>query len=886
MKIKNAITNNKYPIIASFISFCIMLFIYIINGITPFGDQSLLSVDLFHQYAPMLANFMDKLEASESLIYSIGAGLGATFLGNVINYMGSPFNIIIILAGKAYIQESIALIILLKAMLSTFTFTYVANKLSKVNNKMIIPFGLMYTFSAFFVAYFWNIMWFDAVYMLPIIALGIYKLIYEDKKSLYIASLAFSIIVNYYMGYMLCISSVIIFLVLYFMKHNLKDTMIVSKNGETKNKSLFINKCMKFAIASLTVGALAAFVLIPVYSVLQNSSAISGEIKNQDIYFSPMEFLANHMSFSTITFRSNYYAATILPNVFFGMLPFAIFPFYFTNEKISKKEKYIVAIVALFFYASFAVSIIDYVWHGFHFPNDIPYRFSYVYVFLMLLTAIRGYTTMEAPKKKTAIALLSIPLGIFLIVGLFFAPNKTLLTIPATLLLIIIYGALLYMHKKTPLKSIFSVLMVALVVLEVSLPCISSMETVSKNEFAGYTNDINEIKEVIGDEDWYRMEIMKNKTWNDGLVYNYNGITSFSSLNYEHTTILQKYLGVCANSLNTVKYCPQTPIYNMMFGVNYTIDNFENNMFIPDDRYVNLLHTTSGNLKLFESKYPTSIGFSVTGDVSNPNEWNYKMYSPFANQKSFIKFATGLDNSVIYLTDNYTFVANGMEVTYDHNDNPNQEFKYVMGENIADAYTKITTTVEEEGHYYAFVLTRDFDVTYDTPNQDKYTQSCTTSYIYTHDIGRLNAGDSFDAYLTATAKVDVEGTFNYFVCKMNDEVINDAYNTIKNNGILNVVEHKDDYIKANIDTETGNIYTSIPYDLNWKVLVDGKEIDDSELYVVGGSLIGLQVEKGEHNIEFIYETPNMLPGIIISSTALVACIIAYIIEKRRQNAKV
>lgn len=868
--------NNKYPLLALVISTCLMLIIYFTKMITPFGDNSLFNVDLFHQYAPLFNNLIEKISSGESLVYSTDAGTGATFLGNIFNYMFSPFNAIIVLLGKDYLQETISWVILIKTALSAFTFTYVTQKTSKVNDVIIVCFGLMYAFSAHFVAYFWNIMWLDAVYTLPIIVYGIYKLINEDKISIYVLSLAYAIITNYYMGYMLCIASVITFFVAYFMKYNIKDTLTVTKNNIQKTQFIFIHKYIHFVIASLFAGAISAFVLIPAYNILQESSAMGGEITNRAIYFSPMNFLANHMSFSETTFRSNHTSTTVIPNIFFGIFPFIIYPLYLFNSKISTKEKKIVGILILFFYCSFAFSGLDYIWHGFHFPNDIPYRFAFIYIFFMLIIAIRGYTSYENTSAKWHTILCSLMTILFLIVGIFYAPNKTTITIPITIVLMIIYEILFYKLVTHKSKKLVSILMLILVCIEVTIPCITFVNTTAKSDFATYTEDIQEIQNEIKDE-WYRMELLNNKTWNDSLIYNYNGISSFSSVNYTHSSRTQKQLGLCSNGLNTTIYHSQTPIYNLMFGVNYIVDNFEENVHPVDDEYASLKYITQNGLKLYENKYKTQIGFSVVKDVCN-TKMDFEAKNPFDNQNKFIEFATGLSNSITNITNN-TYITNDMNVAIS---NDCQTFTYTVEQNAEDAYVKIANRIEEEGHYYAFVLTDEFDVTYDIPNKDKITQSCTTKYIYTQDVGRLNVGDSFDVYVTASERTEETGSFCYFVCKINDDVISDAYNIIQNNGILNVEKQTDDYIKTTINTKTGNIYTSIPYDKNWKIVIDGKMVDNNNISTINDSFIALKTTQGEHTIEFVYETPNLYTGCFISIVAL-ALFIAFSVFQNKKH---
>ena len=74
----------------------------------------------------------------------------------------------------------------------------------------------MYAFSAYFIAYYWNIMWIDAMVYFPLVILGIENIINRRNARIYIAFLALTLLSSYYMGFMTCIFSVIYFLVYYF----------------------------------------------------------------------------------------------------------------------------------------------------------------------------------------------------------------------------------------------------------------------------------------------------------------------------------------------------------------------------------------------------------------------------------------------------------------------------------------------------------------------------------------------------------------------------------------------------------------------------------------------------------------------------------------------
>ena len=103
------------------------------------------------------------------------------------------------------------------------------------------------------------------------------------------------------------------------------------------------------------------------------------------------------------------------------------------------------------------------------------------------------------------------------------------------------------------------------------------------------------------------------------------------------------------------------------------------------------------------------------------------------------------------------------------------------------------------------------------------------------------------------------------------------YDDISNRMFENV-HMSDDRIDAEIEIEEGyeHVFTSVPYDKGWKVFVDGEEI---EYYRVQLGLIGFDLEAGKHSVTFVYETPYLKIGAVISCISLLSAI--YICRKKK-----
>ena len=212
---------NRFVWISFAASALVMLLVYICFELIPFGSRTILRMDLYHQYGPLFAELYERLVGGESLIYSWDTGLGSSFLGNFYNYLSSPLSVIILLFGHSNIPEAIATMILLKAALASAAFAYYLKRSTGKNDATISAFGVLYSFCGFFIAYYWNVMWLDAMLLLPLIALGIEQIIKKGRFWLYTAALALTMLSNYYMAFMVCIFAVLYFLVYYFSHYEI-----------------------------------------------------------------------------------------------------------------------------------------------------------------------------------------------------------------------------------------------------------------------------------------------------------------------------------------------------------------------------------------------------------------------------------------------------------------------------------------------------------------------------------------------------------------------------------------------------------------------------------------------------------------------------------------
>ena len=143
---RSFLADNQYIIVAFLATAVTMLAVYLCNGMIPFGDKTILRMDLYHQYGPLFAELYDIVKGEGSFLYSWKSGLGSCFLGNYFNYLSSPIGAVIMFFGHKNIPEAIGAMVLIKAALSASAFTYYIKNSLKNQSMASVSFGVLYAF--------------------------------------------------------------------------------------------------------------------------------------------------------------------------------------------------------------------------------------------------------------------------------------------------------------------------------------------------------------------------------------------------------------------------------------------------------------------------------------------------------------------------------------------------------------------------------------------------------------------------------------------------------------------------------------------------------------------------------------------------------------------
>lgn len=851
--------SNAYILLSFAISALIMTFVYWVYKMVPFGDITILRMDLYHQYGPLFSELYTRLSEGQSLLYSWYTGLGSSFLGNFFNYLSSPLSFLILLFGEGNITEAISFFILMKSALASAFFCYFLKKSFGRQGYGEVAFSVLYSMCGYFLAYYWNVMWLDGMVLLPLIILGLQAIIREKKWTLYTVSLAILMFSNYYIAMMVCIVCILYFIVYFF------STYSTEEKGVGK---LFFRRGSLFAFSSLLAGALSAFSLLPTYFALQSSSATGGVFPSKfKTYFNFFDFLANHLAAVTPTIRSS--GEDVLPNVYCGIIVLILIPLYLFAKSIPKKEKLCNLALLGILYISFNFNTLNYIWHGFHFPNDLPYRFSFVYSFLLLTMAYKAFLHLkDFSMKEIGVSILGV-FAFIIMVEKIGSKNVTTNTIIISTVFVILYALILLIYRSKKLtKKAFTGFLLITVFLELSVatPDLYDIDQ-PKSNYASDKPVVSAILDKIHTDDpsFYRLEITDSRTHNDPAWYGYQGISTFSSMAHEKVAYLSDQLGMDTNRINSYRYRLQTPVYNAMFNLKYLLSK---SMLNDSDLYT--LKFASGQYYIYENNYALPIAFAVDNSIA---DWNILPADPFKIQNDFIQKATN-NPSLSPLTELEILNIEGSNCSLSNLSNAMGTQNYTVNDSSQPATVNVFLKTKPNQHAYLYVKSSELNSVSIKSSQMDETKDISEAYVI--DMGYYSTSETIE--ISLRAKENQSGSMMFYAYGVDKEAMRAAHEQLAQGG-LNVTNYTETHLSGDISVQQdGILYTSIPYDKGWRCFVDGQE---AELVSVGDALCGFKISAGQHHVELTYHTQGLLPGIIISCTALLLFILFIFISRRR-----
>lgn len=813
----NILSRKLIYILSFFVPLFIMLIIYILKGIYPFGDRAFLRMDLYHQYLPFHSELQYKLKNLGSLLYTYDVGLGSNFLTLFAYYLSSPFNIILLFTSSKYIVDIMGYICIIKIALSGLTFSYFLIEKFKVNSPLVLYFSLFYALSGYTAAYYWNIMWLDNIVLLPLLILGFEELFYKNEGKIYIITLALSIICNYYIATMSCFFLIIYFIYLLFI---------------TNQKSIIniLYKLINILIPTIIAILISSILLIPIFYAFQTTASSELSMpKSIYEFFSIFGAMSRHMPIVEIENGTDQW-----PNIYCGIFIIPLIIYYFLSKKISFKIKTFSLILLLIFYAAFTINIFNFASHIFRYPNSLPSRFSFIYIAILLTLGFNGvYKLID---KNLIIKSIFGSIGLIFLIQALVDKTETKSYVLAVTYLIIYMIILFYGLNKKFSKRILYFIFLILFCIEAFINIyVTSITTVSRSDYLKNRDETillkNYVKEI--NNDFYRIEIDKRKTKDDGALLNYPSASIFSSSCYKDGMDLYEKWGMEA-SMNAYSVNGATPLTYALLGVKYMLVDHK----IDDENLYNMrLIKSEKNMSLYENLDTMPLSYVL-------------------NDQFLEKYEFGSGNAATAL--NNISRSFGEKVVLEPID---------INVDGIDAKFK----VKEEGRYFAVLLDTNIDDVI-FQHGDTSTSFSNAKRGYFLDLGLLNTNEEYVLTNdTTTRDIQVQ------VFRFNIKSMKSLIDKIKSDSDMHMRGFNDTYINYGINVKNkGKIILTLPYDKGWKVEVDGKIVNTEKVL---DFFLAFDGEEGSHTIVARYTPPGFKMGLIFTICGIIL-MVAYFNRRR------
>ena len=820
------INSKKVYILSFIIPVIVMIAVFAILKIYPFGENTIMTGDTTYQLVDYLSYYKTIIFGNNDFSYSLSKNMGGEMAGFAAYYLFSPLNLLTLLFSKEYLFAGIGLIIILVPGLASLSMCYALRHL-KTDNEGALIFALCYGLSAYIIVYNELLYYYTNIILLPIIFLLFRKMMDGEKQVNigYVLLLAFAVINHYYTGYMICI-----FLTIYMIYY-----LVAIYEGRRKLRLFF-----RFVINSAISVGLSCMTLIP--AVL----SLSGEKDNLAVGF--------YLSFFPLDYFSKLYTGSFagdfgagMPNIYCGVIVTLFLIFIFINKEIRLKKRIWTALMLLFLWVDFCINTLNVVWHGFNHPIGFPYRQAFVVILFCIVTVYEctDFSMLSLNKKIIAVAA-----GLFIVYSVYVVirkiDNTGIVSIVVTAGVFIILMAILYLPLRNKLM-----LLTVVTVCDLAFDAGYSLSHFYLTSVAEYqeplavvSDAVNHVQELAGD-DIYRMEKMFRRTNNDAMMMDYAGLTHFSSSEKKATMDFMGGLGF-RNNGNWAMYTGEnTALADSILGIRYIASQFDGTGKPYELEYAD----NEEQYYIYHNKHAIPMMSAVSKDVFNVSMTE----NPFENQNLIADAISGKEKNVLY---------EQSAVRKDH----------------ADGSISFDVDIKNKGQLYCFFTAPDLqDVTLYLDG-DEWTDYFKVYDWTTVNLEKRDAGEVVHVDLISNTDDPVIADKGYFAVIDHKNFESFSQEIKKDSTELYKISSSD--YKGSYDSNRGVLLFSLPMDKGWHLYVDGKEYILREAC---GHLMAAEVPEGKHEIELKFVPVGKTAGLIISSMTLILLIIYSVFPYKNHN---
>ena len=878
-----------FSIFGYILSFLIpaLIFLFVLKGneIYPFGESTILFVDSQGQYISFLSYYRSILLGHNNIKYTFAKPLGGDMVSMFTYYLLSPFNLLYLFFDTVSLPLGITIVTILKIGtigISMYILLKYLNKDKIISN---LIFSTAYALCSYVVVFNFNFMFLDGVIFAPLIILGIERIFEEKRNLLYVIFLALAILINYYIGFMLCFFSVVFFLYKFYE---------IERNEKEKKKLL-----MTFGIGSALAGAISSFSWL---SAVMNMSGAKASLENSsEISWAKLWKIADFSK--NLTSKSYLGMDDIIngaPLMFIGVVSLALCMLYFMNKKFSIRERLASGAVIILFIFIMLYAFPNNLLHGGSAPTWFTFRYAFVFDFFLIYLAFKQFNKLDGLEAHHFV----IPLSLLALISVILKLNGIETNILQDILIAIVTLGLIFALKYCKQKWLMAAVTTLLVAINAMNLNTNTNHVIETNKVASengsgsyisyekYHDEIEEIGKVIDfvkdydkSDEFYRMEktfysqATYNLANNDSFMFDYAGLTHYSSSDKLTTRrYLAYHLGFHTNN-NWASYgLGSTLTANSLMGIKYIIDrDYEyNSILIPNRHFGARDHLVSiedfdsylgDKIHVMENPYALSLAYLAKPkketSENEANKWNGK--NIFEYQNLMLKNLTGLDLGDVFKPLEFTR-------SYQNIDLQETDNHYELHDIKKPGYINYSVKLEKKYPMYYYFSGNPQSYQYMSLSD---TRNLYYFHMYNYAVNPIDytyqSNKTYQLKLNENwiwAKVEIAPYFYYEDIDLLKTYIAELQ---KNNVSLKRLSSS--HLKGTVtyDKNSPLLMTSIPYEGKWKIKVNNKSINTivTQDLLLSADLSSLNLSNGDLiTIDLEYVTSEYTLTIILGLIAI------------------
>ena len=780
-----------------FLTFFVLMFAFLCEGMYPFGWGTVTWCDMNQQLIPLFCDFKDILSGNSSLFLNFSNAGGMNFYGVFFFFLSSPFSFTVAFVEKADIPFLMNILVVLKLSLAAFFASFVLEKLSKsITPAISVALGTAYALCGYAMLFYQNIMWLDMMYLFPLIVLGAYRLIEQNKPALLFVTLTLGVIFNFYISFM-----VFLFIIFFFGAFALFY--------RKANRKIYVN----LAFCGIFSLMCSAFVLVPCllqYLGSARGNSFLAELKSAD-FFAP-------------------YETTLIVLLCTGLC-FAGLLFIVPRLSQENRETKFLSVVFLLTSMPLIIEPVNLMWHTGSYMS-FPARYGFIPVFIGLLLASRVITKGETRRDFSIPACLLVGL----ICGyciLFAGKNQDTLSsyvnslwsdqpaLKALAVLCILFSGcavlIIALLRKGYIKRGIAGLLLCIMVASQGFCSVHSFMLSAKDSISIYNyQSVISLKNKAESRGFYRVNT-KDKITDANMTgaAGFNSISHYTSLNDYTFMETAKQLGYSGYWMETGNWGGSI-LSDALLSVGYTAER------------------VNGEYSLKENPYFLGLGIKADGEIPEKLSHNDRILTlgkAFAQmtdtENPVVKYNhQKLSECTLTATENRVCVNNVSEVgtvVYKLDVTKPQTLYF-------DCYNGFSTNLNEKINHSMAV--------YVNGNQ------ITASYPTQNSNGLLNLGHFENESVDITIKVyETADCSSFGVFGVREDILKSSIDNCK------TLDLDTKGGKVIGKAESGKYLISLPYKDNYSITLDGEKIEYSKAL---SGFIALQIpHSGEIEISFV-----------------------------------